>query len=279
MAAMSALIERYDRLAKGYRRWWAPVLAPTALRVLDRLERLDAGLRDGEPRNVLDLGSGTGTLALTAVQRWPGARVTAFDASGGMLALARREAAGLSAAARLRLDFVQGDAAALAFPAASFDAAVSSFVVQLVPDRAAVLHELARVVRPGGRLSLVGWLLDDAPFDPEDALEDALDDASVERPEEQEDRSGDFRSLRSAADELRRAGFQRVHAEGDEVAHDWTAEGYAGYRGYREAGLLEPLPAAQREAFWAAFRGHLAALPPEAFRFRAPVAALTARRA
>ncbi|MGZ6270398.1 MAG: class I SAM-dependent methyltransferase, partial [Candidatus Limnocylindrales bacterium] len=192
---MSALIERYDRLAKGYRRWWAPVLAPTALRVLDRLERLDAGLRDGEPRNVLDLGSGTGTLALTAVQRWPGARVTAFDASGWMLALARREAAGLSAAARLRLDFVQGDAAALAFPAASFNAAVSSFVVQLVPDRAAVLHELARVLRPGGRLSLVGWLLDDAPFDPEDALEDALDDANVERPEEQEDRSGDFRSL------------------------------------------------------------------------------------
>lgn len=277
-AAPVSLVSRYDRHAAGYRRWWAPVLAPTARRVLDRLERRMPGL-PGEPLDVLDLGTGTGTLARAAVERWPAARVTGLDVSAGMLAVARDEAAVLPAAARRRLTFVRGEADALPFPAASFDAAVSSFVVQLVPERGPVLAELARVLRPGATLTLVGWMRDETAFAPEDALADAFEEVGVEPPDEQEPRAGDFRSLRTAADELRRAGFRRVHAELDEVAWDWTPDDYAAYRGYREEDVLVPLPAERRAAFEAAFRRRLAVLPPAAFRFRAPVAALVADRA
>ena len=72
---------RYDEIANGYARWWAPVIAPEALRVLDEIEpAIGMSVRD-----VLDVGTGTGTLAIAAVRRWPQVRVTAIDASSGMI--------------------------------------------------------------------------------------------------------------------------------------------------------------------------------------------------
>ena len=86
---MTDQAERYDRIAEGYARWWAPVIAPSARAVL---ERLDDAL-DGRSVRLLDVGSGTGTLSVAALQRWPDARVDAIDASTEMVAATRAFAA------------------------------------------------------------------------------------------------------------------------------------------------------------------------------------------
>ena len=60
---------RYDRMAAGYDRWWAPVLAPSAQALLDRL----APVVQAGATEILDVGIGTGNLAFPALGRWPGA--------------------------------------------------------------------------------------------------------------------------------------------------------------------------------------------------------------
>ncbi|MCL1801214.1 MAG: class I SAM-dependent methyltransferase [Promicromonosporaceae bacterium] len=95
---------------------------------------------DGEL--ILDLAGGTGTSAVPIAEL--GARVTVCDISEGMLEVGRQR--------HPHLVFVAGNALALPFETASFDAATISFGLRNMPDTAAVLRELARVVRPGGRL-------------------------------------------------------------------------------------------------------------------------------
>jgi precorrin-6B methylase 2 len=58
----------YDDMAEGYARFWGPVIRPAAVQVLDLVaSRLDSG----DEAHVLDVGSGTGSLAIAALQRWP----------------------------------------------------------------------------------------------------------------------------------------------------------------------------------------------------------------
>jgi demethylmenaquinone methyltransferase/2-methoxy-6-polyprenyl-1,4-benzoquinol methylase len=94
---------------------------------------------------VLDVACGTGDLAVEAHRA--GATVTGLDFSGEMLARARRKAP--------ELDWVQGDALALPFEDASFDAATVGFGVRNFDDLAAGLRELRRVLRPGGRVAVL----------------------------------------------------------------------------------------------------------------------------
>src|SRR4029078_4417355 len=62
----------YDEMADGYARFWGPVVRPAPIHVLDLVAtRLDAG----DDAHILDVGSGTGSLAIAALQRWPGHRV------------------------------------------------------------------------------------------------------------------------------------------------------------------------------------------------------------
>jgi len=97
---MTEQAERYDRIADGYARWWGPIIAPAAVGVLDEI---DDAVAAGATR-VLDIGTGTGTLAVAAIRRWPSVRVTGIDASSGMIAKASAVAdAELSAAERARL--------------------------------------------------------------------------------------------------------------------------------------------------------------------------------
>jgi demethylmenaquinone methyltransferase/2-methoxy-6-polyprenyl-1,4-benzoquinol methylase len=91
---------------------------------------------------VLDACCGTGDLALAAERA--GGRVTGLDFSERMLERARRKSASVR--------WVRGDALALPFADGSFDAATVGFGIRNVDDLEAGLRELARVLRPGGRL-------------------------------------------------------------------------------------------------------------------------------
>jgi demethylmenaquinone methyltransferase/2-methoxy-6-polyprenyl-1,4-benzoquinol methylase len=124
---------------------------------LDRRWRV-AAARAVEPGvwcggRVLDLGCGTGELALTVARRATWATVTGVDLSPGMLGLARRRIAD-SRHARV-ITLVRGSAFALPFADAAFRAAVSGFVLRNIDGLAEAFTELARVVRPGGRIALV----------------------------------------------------------------------------------------------------------------------------
>ena len=273
---MSAMQQRYDEGAEAYQRWWAPVLAPSALAVLDLVAepRSDAVA----PRHLVDLGTGTGVLARAAVRRWPAARIDAADFSRGMLAvagaLAERE---LAPAERRRVRWLQAHATALPFADGSVDAVVSSFVVQLVPSRPPVYREALRVLRPGGRLAFVSWLADETPFAPHEAFDDALDDVGVaagddEERLDEEARAGDFVSVRAASDSLRRAGFRNVHAEARTLEYGWTRERFADYKlRYDEHSFLEGLDRSVRRRVERRFRERIALLPADAFTLRAPV--------
>jgi uncharacterized protein (DUF1330 family)/trans-aconitate methyltransferase len=96
---------------------------------------------------VLDVGCGTGVLAMAAADRvGPQGAVTGIDPNAGMLAVARRKSA--------RIDWREGRAESLPFPDESFDAVVSQFALMFFDDRVGGLQQMARVLRPGGRLAI-----------------------------------------------------------------------------------------------------------------------------
>jgi arsenite methyltransferase len=102
--------------------------------------------------DVLDIGYGAGMDTLIAAQMvGPSGTVTGIDMTPDMAAKGRRSAAemGLS-----NVTIVDGSAEELPFPDASFDVVISNGVIDLIPDKDAVFSEIARVVRPGGRIQL-----------------------------------------------------------------------------------------------------------------------------
>ena len=95
--------------------------------------------------SVLDIGTGTGDLALSFA-RQPGVRlVCGFDVALPMLQLAVRKPAAAGVA------FGLADATRLPFASASFDSVTTAFMLRNVPDVSAALSEARRVLRPGGR--------------------------------------------------------------------------------------------------------------------------------
>jgi len=135
----AVISQRFDRIARRYdlvnnvvsagqaRGWRKATVAAVAPR---------PGMK------VLDLAGGTGSSAgpLAAL----GAQVTVCDISPGMLEVGRSRYP--------EIEFVHGDALALPFEGESFEVATISFGLRNVSDAGAALRELARVVRPGGRL-------------------------------------------------------------------------------------------------------------------------------
>jgi demethylmenaquinone methyltransferase/2-methoxy-6-polyprenyl-1,4-benzoquinol methylase len=98
--------------------------------------------RVGPGSRALDVATGTGDLAIELASR--GAEVVGSDFSEGMLDVARRKAPGLT--------WEQGNALALPYPDASFDAATVGFGARNFSDLGQGLREMSRVVRPGGRV-------------------------------------------------------------------------------------------------------------------------------
>ena len=110
---------------------------------------------------VLELACGSGRLTRHLLAALPeGATLTATDLSAGMLAQAQ-----LALGADLRVSWRETDATALPFANGSFDAVACQFGLMFFPDKALGLHEMHRVLAPGGRLAVSVWDSRDAnPF-------------------------------------------------------------------------------------------------------------------
>ena len=138
-----AIAPRYDLLnhllsAGLDRRWRSRAIAELALR---------PGAR------VLDLCTGTGDLAISAVQQSAGASVIGIDFAGEMLRLGAAKVRARDLARAIRL--VRGDATRIPLASGSCDAATIGFGIRNVVEPRRALEELARVVRPGGRLAIL----------------------------------------------------------------------------------------------------------------------------
>jgi len=142
-AMFGRIAPRYDRLntvmTAGMHHRWRRLATRLAMEGLE-----------GE---ALDVATGTGDLAL-ALLRQPGVRrAVALDFVPEMLRLARKKARRQGMEDRVEL--VQGDALRLPFPDGRYACATSGFGLRNVGDLAAALREMARVVRPGGRVVIL----------------------------------------------------------------------------------------------------------------------------
>jgi demethylmenaquinone methyltransferase / 2-methoxy-6-polyprenyl-1,4-benzoquinol methylase len=102
-------------------------------------------------QTALDLATGTGDLAIRIAKSHPEVTVIATDPSRGMLDVAVEKARPLGD----RVRFSVGDAQAIDLPAGSVDAVSMAFGIRNVEDRPRALREMARVVRAGGRISIL----------------------------------------------------------------------------------------------------------------------------
>jgi len=125
-----------------------------------------AGLREGE--TVLDLGSGGGIdVILSAKRVGPTGRAYGLDMTDEMLALAQRNAAEAGVSNAI---FLKGVIEDVPLPAESVDVVISNCVINLSTDKASVLAEIGRVLRPGGRVGVSDVVAEDR-LSPDDRAE------------------------------------------------------------------------------------------------------------
>jgi demethylmenaquinone methyltransferase / 2-methoxy-6-polyprenyl-1,4-benzoquinol methylase len=119
------------------------------------VSRIDAGPDD----TILDVATGTAAVAIELVRRF-GCRVVGVDQSAEMLAAGAPRVRAARLASRIELR--EGQAEALPFADAAFDGLTCTYLLRYVGDPAATLRELARVVRPGGRVAMLEFHVPDS---------------------------------------------------------------------------------------------------------------------
>ena len=128
----------------GYERFmgrWSRLLAPHPNAV--------AGVKDGD--RVLDVGTGTGSLAAAVEANMPASQIVGVDPSPGFIAYAQKNAKST------RSRFEVGDAQALKYEDASFDSTLALLVMNFIPDHNKAINEMRRVTRPQGTISACVW--------------------------------------------------------------------------------------------------------------------------
>ena len=133
----------YDALTEQFDHFTERLTRPLADRMIKLAEL-------GQNDHVLDVGTGTGVVALQAAQATRNGKVCGVDLSEKMLATARMKADKLGIAEKI--EFRQMDAEELQFPESTFDTVVSLFALLHFPDPLKALKEIYRVIKPGGTL-------------------------------------------------------------------------------------------------------------------------------
>jgi SAM-dependent methyltransferase len=152
MGSNTAPVPSIDQIKAGMRNTWmagdfgvvAKTIAGAGAEFIQRLG-IAAGSR------VLDIATGTGNLAIPLARA--GCVVTGVDIAPNLLVQARERAA----AEGLTIQFDEGDAEALPYADASFDAVVTMFGAMFAPRPEVVAAETARVLKPGGLLGMANW--------------------------------------------------------------------------------------------------------------------------
>jgi SAM-dependent methyltransferase len=152
-----------------------PVFRPWAQLLIDT-----ARLKPGE--RLLDVATGPGTVAQAAAAvLGPSSQVTACDISPAMLAIARAFPPQTDAAP---IEYIESAAAALPSASSSQDVVTCQQGLQFVPDRAAAIAEMSRVLRPDGRIAVAVWAtIEECPTMAalEQAIRDELGDEPADR--------------------------------------------------------------------------------------------------
>jgi len=126
-----------------YERYLVPAI--TSVWATDLLDRIS--LRPKEA--VLDIACGTGVVIRLAASRAQGGRLVGLDLNSAMLSVARS-----AVQTGTPIEWVEGSALDLPFPAKSFGVVLCQLGLQFFPDRPLALREMRRVLRPGGRVGL-----------------------------------------------------------------------------------------------------------------------------
>lgn len=257
----------------AFERYWAPIIAPSARGLLDRLDDTAAA-----PFRIVDVGTGTGTLAIAALERWPQAQVLGIDPSPRMLELARRSADERGRELSARLELLDGFDDELPVDDRSADLVVSSFVIQLVEKREWMLAEMHRILRPGGVAALVTWRGKRDSFEPDRVVVRAFDELRIP-PDDEPDDTHPYESVDEAQEEFRAAGFDQIDGRGVWLDHAFTAEEYLAVSEHwfdRETfeDLAEPMRSRLRDLL----RTRLGELSPEALHWRRELVSVVARR-
>ena len=141
-------VELSEQKQQARKMWAGGEYAEIAEKIADAGRTTVAAAEIGGGDKVLDVACGTGNATIPAAQT--GAEVTGLDLTPRLLDQGRSAAA----EAGVEIDWIEGDAEQLPFDDESFDAVISVFGCMFAPDHRRAAGEIARVLRPGGRMAI-----------------------------------------------------------------------------------------------------------------------------
>jgi SAM-dependent methyltransferase len=242
--------QQWDSAATGWRKW-SQLIDPATSGISERLVEL-AGVERGS--RVLDIAAGYGEPSLTAARKaGPDGGVVATDISAEMIAFGRERAAD---AGLENIEFVESDAASLAFPEASFDAALSRWGIIFEPDGEAAAARIRDFLKPGGRMAISSWGQPDrVPF-LAIPMRTAMQRLQVPPPPPGTPGPLSRPTPEALGGLLEAAGFSDVDAEEAEVSFEWeSAEEFTTF--IKEiappiTAMIAPHPQEVQDETWAA---------------------------